>query len=137
MDLAELVPEARYILAHFVGTERDDPPVVEGYLDQIEKRFGGFPENFWAEIRDFNSPGVQVALQRIPADRLVAGTDWVTRVGPPFLPYGMIFGVCSAEENPHVPGVESMVGFLQEAGATEEQIAAIGFGNAARLLGLG
>jgi predicted TIM-barrel fold metal-dependent hydrolase len=137
MDLADRVPEANYILAHLIGMDKDDPPVVDGYLDQIEKRFGRFPENLWAEIRDFNSPGVRTALQRIPADRLIAGTDWVTRVGPPFLPYGTIFGVRCAAENPYPPGVASMVGFLRQAGTSESQIAAIGFGNAARLLGIG
>ena len=134
MDLTEQVPEANYILAHLIGTEKDDPPVVDGYLDQIEKRYGKLPEDFWAEIRDFNSPGVAAALRRIPADKLIAGTDWVTRVGPPYLPYGTIFGVQNSEENPHAPGVESMVEFLREAGATDRQIADIGFGNAARLL---
>jgi len=136
MDLAQRVPEARYILAHLVGTEKDDPPVVEGYLDQIERRFGGFPDNFWAEVRDFNSPGVLAALERIPNDRIVAGTDWTTRVGPPFLPYGVIFGVEKGEDNPYGPGVDSMVGFLEEAEATDQVIAGIGFQNAAGLLRL-
>jgi chromosome segregation protein len=57
------------------------------------------PDNFWVEIRDFDSPGVRSALARVRADRLLAGTDWVTRVGPPFLPYGCIFGVQRAEDN--------------------------------------
>ena len=134
MDLAERVPEANYILAHFVGTEKDDPPVVSGYLDQIERRYGSFPANFWAEIRDFNSPGVRVALERIPGDRLVAGTDWVTREGPPFLPYGVVFGTKRSEDNPHSPGVEQMVSFLTSAGAGEDDIEGIAWRNAARLL---
>lgn len=136
MDLVEQVPEARYILAHFVGTERDDPPVVVGYLDQIEARFGGFPDNSWAEIRDFNSPGVPAALERIPRSRLLAGTDWVSRVGPPFLPYGVIFGVVDAAANPYPPGVESMTGFLRQAGASADDVDRIGFANAAELLGV-
>lgn len=133
MDLVEQVPEGRYILAHFVGTDRDDPPVVAGYLDQIETRFGSFPDNFWAEIRDFNSPGVSVALNRIPRDRLLAGTDWVSREGPPFSPYGIIFGVRDPADNPHAPGVASMVRFLRNAGATSDDVSAIGFENAAQL----
>jgi len=136
LDLVEQVPEARYILAHFVGTERDDPPVVAGYLDQIEARFGCFPGNFWAEIRDFNSPGVAVALERIPRDRLLAGTDWVSRGGPPFSPYGIIFGVRDPADNPYPPEVDSMVRFLLEAGATEAEVRAIGFDNAAQLVAI-
>ncbi|MDP6778767.1 MAG: TatD family hydrolase [Candidatus Latescibacteria bacterium] len=134
MDLAERVPEANTILAHFVGTEKDDPPVVSGYLDQIERRYGSFPGNFWAEIRDFNSPGVPVALERIPKDRLIVGTDWVTREGPPFLPYGVVFGTKRAEDNPHSPGVERMVQFLADSGATEDDIEGIAYRNAAGLL---
>jgi len=132
--LVERVPEAKYILAHFVGMPDDDPPVVESYLDQIEDRFGGFPDNFWAEIRDFNSPGVKTALDRIPITRLIAGTDWVTRVGPPFLPYGMIFGVNTPEENPYPPSVPSMIDLLRHTGADDEDIANIAFKNAAELL---
>ena len=135
MDLVEAVPEGRYILAHFVGTERTDPPVVAGYLDQIERRFGRFPANFWAEIRDFHSPGVAGALERIPRDRIIAGTDWVSRVGPPFLPYGVDFGVEDATANPHATGVAPMVRFLEVAGASAEDIDRIGYGNAAELLG--
>ena len=136
MDLVERVPEATYILAHFIGTERNDPPVVEGYLDQIERRYGQFPANFRAEIRDFNSPGVATALRRMPRESLIAGTDWVTRTGPPFLPYGVVFGTAKADQNPYEPGVAAMVQFLSEAGASEADIAGIGFRNAAQLLGL-
>jgi len=134
MDLAERVPDAKYVLAHFIGMPTDAPPVVDGYLDQIESRFGTFPDNFWAEIRDFNSPGVGSALERIPSERIIAGTDWVTRVGPPFLPYGMVFGHKAPEENPYPPSVANMTQFLREAGAGEEEIADIAFNNAARLL---
>ena len=136
MDLVERVPEAKYILAHLIGTEQDDPPVVAGYLDQIENRFGKFPDNFWTEIRDFNSPGVVEALQRIPHERIIAGTDWVTRIGPPFPPYGVIFGVETEEEDPYQPGVDGMVECLKRAGASDEVIDRIGCDNAAELLGL-
>ena len=135
--LADRVPEARYILAHAVGMPDDDPPVVEQYLDFIAQRYGGFPGNFWVEIRDFDSPGVPDALARVPADRLLAGTDWVTRVGPPFLPYGCIFGVERPEDNPYPPGVESMVQFLRAAGADDGSIDRIGCQNARALLGIG
>jgi len=136
MDLSERVPEATYILAHFIGTELNDPPVVDGYLDQIERRYGEFPANFRAEIRDFNSPGVVSALQRMPRESLMAGTDWVTRVGPPFLPYGVVFGTNEVDGNPYQPGVAAMVRFLTRAGATDAEIAGIGFEHAAQVLGL-
>jgi predicted TIM-barrel fold metal-dependent hydrolase len=134
LGLVERVPEAKYILAHAVGMEDDNPPVVDQYLDLIDARCGGLPGNFWLEIRDFNSPGVRSVLERVPADRLLAGTDWVTRIGPPFLPYGVVFGVQCAEDNPYPPGVEAMVGFLKDAGASEETIGLIGEGNARELL---
>ncbi len=133
-DLSERVPEASYILAHAVGTPRSAPPVVDEYLEVIEGRFGGLPANFWLEIRDFDSPGVRSVLARVPANRLLAGTDWVTRVGPPFLPYGVIFGVTGTEANPYPPGVEAMVALLREHGASEEAIDLIASGNARELL---
>jgi len=132
--LVERVPEAKYILAHLVGMMDDDPPVVDTYLDMIDRRYGEWPDGFWAEIRDFNSPGVRSVLERVPANRLLAGTDWVTRIGPPFLPYGVVFDVKQAEDNPYQPCVGSMVGFLRGAGATDETIALIGEGNARELL---
>jgi predicted TIM-barrel fold metal-dependent hydrolase len=132
--LVDRVPEAKYVLAHLVGMEDDAPPVVDCYLDMIEARYGAWPEGFWAEIRDFNSPGVRSVLARVPANRLLAGTDWVTRVGPPFLPYGVVFGVQSAEDNAYPPGVASMVRFLRDAGADDETIRLIGEGNARELL---
>ena len=112
----ERVPEARYILAHAVGMPDDDPPVVVQYLDAIEERFGEWPDNFWMEVRDFDSPSLPPALARVPATRLIAGTDWTTRVGPPFLPYGTVFGVSRAEDNAYPPSVAAMVGFLEQAG---------------------
>jgi hypothetical protein len=76
--IVERVPDAKYILAHAVGTQTE-PPVVDGYLDAIEERYGKIPDNFWFEIRDFSSPGVRSALRRISADRIIAGTDWTTQ----------------------------------------------------------
>lgn len=134
--LVERVPEARYVLAHLVGMPDDNPPVVDQYLDFIDRVYGGLPPNFWVEIRDFDSPGVRSVLERVPVTRIIAGTDWVTRVGPPFLPYGTIFGVQKAEDNPYPPCVASMVRFLQQAGADEETIEWIGLRNLAELLGI-
>ncbi|MEN6642147.1 MAG: amidohydrolase family protein [Armatimonadia bacterium] len=136
LGLAQRVPEANYILAHFVGMP-DDPPVVDQYLDRLDQEFSTWPDNFYAEIRDFNSPGVRSLLARVPHNRIIAGTDWVTRVGPPFLPYGCIFGVKTEDENPYPPRVATMVKFLREAGASEETIDLIGSRNALELLPLG
>jgi len=134
--LVDRVPEAKYILAHAVGSDRDDPPVIDEYVDRIERQYEEWPRTFWAEIRDFSSPGLPSALRRIPPDRLIAGTDWTTRIGPPFMPYGMIFAVPSPDENPYPPCIASMVTFVREAGATDETIRKIAFENAARLLKL-
>jgi predicted TIM-barrel fold metal-dependent hydrolase len=136
LALVQRVPEATYLLAHFVGSPRANPTVVEGYLDIIERELGGWPRNFWAEIIHFHSPGVPVALARIPHDRMMAGTDWVGRPGPPFLPYGIVYGVQSPEQNPYPPRVASYADFLVAAGASQETVRAIASENAAVLLKL-
>lgn len=135
LRLVQRVPEAKYILAHLVGMP-DAPPVVDQYLDRLDQEFSTWPDNFYAEIRDFDSPGVRSVLDRVPHSRLLAGTDWVTRVGPPFLPYGCIFGVQTADENPYPPRSATMVQFLRDAGATEETIDLTGSRNALDLLHL-
>ena len=129
--VVQRVPDAKYILAHAVGMQTE-PPVVDGYLDAIEERYGKIPDNFWFEIRDFSSPGVRSVLRRVTVDRIIAGTDWTTRVGPPFLPYGMIFG--KVEDNPYPPCIDAMVSFLKQEGASGQEIEKIGFENVARLL---
>jgi predicted TIM-barrel fold metal-dependent hydrolase len=136
LALVQRVPEARYILAHFVGSPRSNPTVVEGYLDIIDRELGGWPRNFWSEIIHFHSPGLPVALARIPHDRLMVGTDWVGRPGPPFLPYGIVYGVQSPDQNPYAPSVPALADFLVAAGASQETVRAIAFENAARLLKL-
>ena len=137
LALSERVPEAKIVLAHAVGTPKADPPVVDEYLDVVGDRRGGWPELFWLEIRDVDSPGVRSVLARVPSDRLVCGTDWTTRVGPPFLPYGTIFGTGTSEENPYEPSVGEMARLLGAAGASEDIVREIGFGNAAALLRIG
>ena len=136
LAIAARVPEARYILAHMIGMADDDPPVVRAYLDRIEERCGGWPENFWAEIIDFHSPGVAEALERIPHDRLLAGTDWCTRIGPPYLPYGVDHLVWSGGECTYAPSVGKLVEFLAGWGASEADIRRIAWQNAAALLKL-
>jgi predicted TIM-barrel fold metal-dependent hydrolase len=136
LGIAERVPEARYILAHMIGMADDDPPVVRAYLDRIEERLGVWPDNFWAEIIDFHSPGVAEALARIPHDRLLAGTDWCTRIGPPYLPYGVDHLVWSGGRCGYEPSVERLREFLAGWGATGEDIRRIAWQNAVELLGL-
>ena len=136
LGIAERVPEARYILAHMIGMPDDDPPVVRAYLDRIDERCGQWPDNFWAEIIDFHSPGVVEALARVPHDRLLAGTDWCTRIGPPYRPYGVDHLVWAGEECPYHPSVAQLTAFLQQWDATEEDIQRIAWENAASLLGI-
>ena len=98
IGIAKRVPEAKYILGHALGSDTiprggDHVPWADKYLDIIAEQFHEFPDNFWVEIRDFDSPDLKRALREVPATRLLAGTDSVTHVGPPFLPYGTIFGV--------------------------------------------
>jgi hypothetical protein len=113
---AERVPGAKYILAHFVGLPKDNPPVVDTYLDMIDKWSRAWPDNFWAEIAQFNSPGVRSALARIPADRLLSGTDWTTRVGPPFLPFG-----ANASASKPAPQAVAVKVDYSRVGATREE----------------
>jgi predicted TIM-barrel fold metal-dependent hydrolase len=132
--LVERVPQAKYVLAHAVGGKKDNPPVVAVYLDMVEREYGKWPENFWMEIADFSSPGLRHALARVPGDRLFTGTDWTSRVGPPFLPYGIMFNARSVAEAAFPPRVSEFVRFLQAAGATDEAIEAIGHRNLRALL---
>ena len=50
--------------------------------------------------------------------------------------YGIVYGVQSVEENPYPPTVPSLVVFLAAAGASQETVQAIAFGNATRMLKL-
>jgi len=137
MRLAARVPEAQYILAHAIGASPNPRgvPWANMYLDALKHVYDEFPRNFWIEIRDFHSPALPRLLKEVPSDRILAGTDWTTRVGPPFQSYGTMFGVME-EENPFPPGVEAMVQFLRAAGAAEAEIAHIGAENAKALFKL-
>lgn len=143
LALAEALPQARYLVAHAIGGRMSDY-----YIDQLAPRLAQ-GENFWVEIRDFNNvAALSRALREIGSERLVAGTDWTNRVGPPYLPYGVVFDVPdstspmgrrqtrSVEDVPYTPSVAALVGFLEEAGATAAQIEQIGWRNAAELYGL-
>ena len=132
--LIERVPEAKVVLAHAVGGVNEGCPVIDEYVDLVEQRFGCWPRNLWAEIAQFHTPALASALSHIPGDRLISGTDWTTRIGPPFLPYGAVFGSKTLEENPFPPSVDSLVGFLKAAGADDQTVEMIGHANAAAFL---
>ena len=132
-----MVPEARYILAHAIGVEPGPEfvPWAGMFLDTLKGLFPAYPDNFYVEIRDFQSPALKRTLDEVPVTRILSGTDWTTRVGPPFQPYGTMFGV-TEEENPFPTRVKSFVQFLRDAGASEADIARIGCENARELLKL-
>ncbi|MBU0609335.1 MAG: amidohydrolase family protein [Armatimonadetes bacterium] len=134
LGLAERVPEAKYILAHAIGCAETKRyiPWANWFLDVIAGRFDEYPDNFWIEIRDFHCPALPRAIAEVPSMRLLSGTDWTTRIGPPFQTYGTMFNVAE-EDNPFPPKVESFIGFLKAAGASDEAIANIGHQNAIEL----
>ena len=129
--MARAVPEAKVILAHALGGAMSDY-----YIDQVQAC--GLPiERLWLEVRDFNHvEALRRALGELGADHLIAGTDWTTRVGPPCQAYGTIFNVAEAD-NPFAPSVASLVAFLREAGATDDELEQVAWRNADELLGLG
>ena len=131
------VPDAKYILAHAIGcgATPEYVPWADMFLDTIQAYFPEYPHNLWIEIRDFHAPGLKRTVADVPSNRLLAGTDWTTRVGPPFQSYGTMFDVAEAE-NPFPPGAGSMMSFMREAGATDEAAAEVAFRNAQDLLKL-
>jgi predicted TIM-barrel fold metal-dependent hydrolase len=137
LRVASRVPEARYILAHAIGVgpTAEYIPWAGMFLDALAGLFPSYPDYFYLEVRDFQSPALRRTLAEVPATRILSGTDWTTRVGPPFQSYGTMFGV-TEEENPFPPRVESFVRFLRDAGASEADIGRIGSENARALLRL-
>ena len=138
LGAARRVPEAKYVFAHAVGVGPSDEyvPWADTLLDILGERFGTCPDHFWIEVRDFQSPALPRLIREVPCTRILAGTDWTTRVGPPFQPYGTMFGVADPADNPFPPSVASMIAFLRDAGADDEAIEQIGSGNARELLGI-
>ncbi len=134
---AERVPEAKYVLAHAIGCgpTPDYIPWADWFLDVIDGTFGQWPDNFWIEVRDFQCKALARTLDQVPIERILAGTDWTTRIGPPFANYGTMFDVAE-DENPFPAEVASFVGFLRDAGATEDDIERIAHRNAEELYGL-
>ena len=135
--IAERVPEAKYILAHAIGCgpTPDFIPWADWFLDAVQGTYGGWPDNFWIEVRDFQCKALPRTVAEVPTNRILAGTDWTTRIGPPFQNYGTMFDVAE-EDNPFAPEVASFAGFLRDAGATEEDIERIAHRNAEELFGL-
>jgi|LSQX01.2.fsa_nt_gb predicted TIM-barrel fold metal-dependent hydrolase len=130
----ERVPEAKYILAHAIGCGPSGEyiPWANMVLDTLTMHFSEYPDTFWVEIRDFQCPALPRTLAEVPAERLLSGTDWTTRVGPPFQSYGTMFDV-PENENPFEPGIEAFVSFLKAAGASDDAVEMIGAGNAQEL----
>jgi len=132
----ERVPEAKYILAHAIGCGPTPEwiPWADWFLDVVFGTFGRWPDNFWVEVRDFQCKALARTIAEVPTTRILSGTDWTTRIGPPFQSYGTMFGVAE-EENPFPPEVASFVGFLRQAGASDEVISRIAHRNAEDLFG--
>ncbi|MEN6641929.1 MAG: amidohydrolase family protein [Armatimonadia bacterium] len=137
LGIAERVPEAQYILAHAIGCGPDPSyvPWADMFLDVVQGVCGSWPDNFWVEIRDFQCPALPRTVAEVPTNRLLSGTDWTTRIGPPFQSYGTMFDVAEAD-NPFPPGVPAFVNFLKQAGATEGDIDLVAAGNARQLYGI-
>ena len=106
------------------------------FLDVIDGHYGCFPENFWIEIRDFYCKALPRVIQEVPHDKILSGTDWTTRIGPPFAPYGTCFEAGRGAEQPFDPCVASFIGYLKKAGATAEDIELIAHKNAEKLFRL-
>ena len=135
LSITERVPEAKYILAHAIGGKGPGSKCIswaDMYLDTLKGLFSQFPDNFWVEICNFQCPAVSRALREVPVTHLLSGTDWTTRKGPPFQSYGTLFGY-REKENPFIPKVDSLVGFLEKAGANASDIDKIGYLNALEL----
>jgi hypothetical protein len=131
---AERVPEAKFILAHAIGCGPTPDYIswADMFLDTIAGCFPRYPDNFWIEIRDFQCKALKRTLAEVPATRLLAGTDWCTRIGPPFQSYGTMFDV-PQDKNPFPPKVASFKKFLRAAGASEETVMRIAYKNATGL----
>ncbi len=132
INLARMVPEAKIIAAHAIGGTNSYTHITAA---EIYAMMGG--ENLWLEIRDFNNrEWVREAVERLGSDRLIVGTDWISRALPPFPPYGILFPFESADENPYPCTVASLEGFLRESGCDEDAIANIAARNSIGLFGL-
>ena len=135
---ADTVPNAKWIMAHAIGCApfRHYIPWANMFLDIVQGHYGCFPENFWVEIRDFYCKALPRVIQEVPHDKILSGTDWTTRIGPPFAPYGTCFEATQGQETPYVPCVATFIDYLKKAGATDEVIELVAHKNAEKLFKL-
>jgi predicted TIM-barrel fold metal-dependent hydrolase len=132
INLARQVPEAKIIAAHAIGGTNSYTHITAA---EVYAMMGG--ENLWLEIRDFNNrEWVREAVERLGSERLIAGTDWISRGQPPFPPYGILFPLEDTEEMPYPCTVASLEGFLRESGCDDEDVANIAARNSVELFGL-
>jgi len=161
LHLAAAVPDANFIIAHAIGGRNSYQ-----YILATENYLARGLDNIYLEIVQFHVRAyLRSAYEHLGPDRLLVGTDWATYHNPPYLPYGAhptlvshpdfwrdagVKGfsqwgpefwfssmfVLDLRENPYPCRVESFVGFLREAGVSEEDIDKIGSGNAIRLFRL-
>ena len=66
-------PEARYILAHAIGVGPGPEfvPWAGMFLDTLKGLFPAYPDNFYVEIRDFQSPALKRTLDEVPVTRIL------------------------------------------------------------------
>ncbi len=161
LHVAREVPEAQVIIAHAIGGRNSYQ-----YILAAETYFAQGGDNLHLEIMLFNvREWLRAAYEHLGADRLLVGTDWGTYHAPPFDPYGThitqitepgwwrnaaLHGksqwdsvlwlssqlALDLNETPYPCAVSSYVGFLREAGVSEEDIVKIGSGNSIRLFKL-
>ncbi|NPV06768.1 MAG: amidohydrolase [Anaerolineae bacterium] len=161
LHLAAEVPECNFIIAHAIGGRNS-----YHYISAIEQYLARGLDNVYLEIIQFHLRAhLRSAYEHLGPERLVVGTDWATYHGPPWPPYGTHTTLLShpdfwrqvslkgfsqwnsefwfssmfmldLRENPYPARVSSLVGFMQEAGFSDEDIEKVGSGNAIRLFRL-
>ena len=161
LHIAAEVPEATFIIAHAIGGRNSYQ-----YVLAAETYLAHGPGNLYLEIVQFHVRAyLRSAYEHLGPDRLVVGTDWGTYHEPPYLAYGAhptlvmhpdfwrnadfkgfsqwntelwlsSMFVLDLRENPYPCAVASFVGFLREAGVSDDDIEKIGSGNAVRLFKL-
>jgi len=161
LHLAAAVPEGNFIIAHAIGGRNS-----YHYISAVEQYLARGLGNVYLEIIQFHLRSqLRAAYEHLGADRLVVGTDWATYHNPPWPAYGTHTTMLShpdfwrnpalngfsrwnsefwfssmfmldLRENPWPCAVSSLVGFMREAGLSEEDIEKVGSGNAIRLFHL-
>ena len=132
---ADAIPNVKWIMAHAIGCAPSPKfiPWANMFLDCIQGHYGCFPDNFWIEIRDFYCNALPRVIREVPHDKILAGTDWTTRIGPPFAPYGTCFEATQGQKTPYEPSVATFIDYLKKAGADAETIECIAHKNAEKL----